>query len=725
MRQHLGVSVGAAVVTLTVVLLIVGVRAANRNGLNRSVYTQVGFAGEPSVADVTTSISLEFLARNPMVTGLNFGARWEGFWYVPESRVIELHARGDDRLDVWLDGELVIRRAPPGDMHAISRTLVVDAGVREILIEYEQFAGRRALSLGWALPGRRPRPFAAHRLFHERPTMVVVRLAEREFWLAQLALPLWVATVLLGGVLSGGALTNRGQGKSRGALRGALVHGALLLCVTVTAIRAAIARLPGWDPDSLWMDDLIYGTLIRADFWSMLTIPIHVAPGLFLIWRALYASFPDPEWSLQVLPFACGVASIPVMALVVWNLTRDEGLALLAAAATALNPLLAHYSVFVHQYSLDFLVTALFLLAATVLFRRRRGRAGAPVWPVALAGGLATFLSVPSVFVSFPLLHLAVLSALRDWHRTRSRGLNALLSVAAYDLAVFGAYLFMSGRANEHVRRDFAAGFLPLDSAGAMWEFLASNGRFLLDMSLPDLGVPPWPLPLVGLGLAWLLARRSTRLIGLLVLSTYGMFGVASGLRVYPLGTGRPDIFAFPLAILLSVMGVHLATVRGSYRRVVRWVLALGLAAFALVHPLHVEYRGEADQGNGKLLIDHLVAGVRADDGLILMPGSEYLTAFYGPWPYALAVDERVANATRLTLGRGRTLHLGHADADIPSQVERYLSSRPDRIWVISFWRGQHVNGILERHGYAVHVVETILNGGLYLALDHASRSNG
>ena len=92
----------------------------------------------------------------------------------------------------------------------------------------------------------------------------------------------------------------------------------------------------------------------------MLTVPIHVAPGLFLLWRGLYALLPDPEWSLQLLPFACGLAAIPVMALVVLNLTRDHGLALLAAAATAMNPLLAYYAVYVHQYSFDFLLTALF-----------------------------------------------------------------------------------------------------------------------------------------------------------------------------------------------------------------------------------------------------------------------------------------------------------------------------------------------------------------------------
>jgi len=78
-------------------------------------------------------------------------------------------------------------------------------------------------------------------------------------------------------------------------------------------------------------------------------------------------------------------ATIPVMALAVRKLTRDDGLALLAAAATALNPLLAYYMVFVHQYTFEFLLTAVFLLAAVRLFGngpeiepRRFARVAAP-----------------------------------------------------------------------------------------------------------------------------------------------------------------------------------------------------------------------------------------------------------------------------------------------------------------------------------------------------------
>ena len=56
-----------------------------------------------------------------------------------------------------------------------------------------------------------------------------------------------------------------------------------------------------------------------------------------------------------------GIAAIPVMAFLGRRLTGDVTLGVLAGAVTALNPLLAFYTVFVHQYSFECLLTALFI----------------------------------------------------------------------------------------------------------------------------------------------------------------------------------------------------------------------------------------------------------------------------------------------------------------------------------------------------------------------------
>ena len=140
------------------------------------------------------------------------------------------------------------------------------------------------------------------------------------------------------------------------------------LVVIGVALRALWALLPGWNPESLWNDDLVWGAIIRGqDLQTVVSVPAHAPPGFLAALWGLRFLFRDPEWSLQLLPFVCGIVAIPAMAYLVRRLTGDNALAILAACLTALNPLLAHYTVFVKQYSLGFLSTALLLLGATVL----------------------------------------------------------------------------------------------------------------------------------------------------------------------------------------------------------------------------------------------------------------------------------------------------------------------------------------------------------------------
>ena len=88
-----------------------------------------------------------------------------------------------------------------------------------------------------------------------------------------------------------------------------------------------------------------------------------------------------------------------------------------------------------------------------------------------------------------------------------------------------------------------------------------------------------WPVPFLGLGLVWLLVRRPTRFFGVVVVGFYAAFMTASALGVYPLGTGRPDIFAFPVGICLFVVGIHLATEALPRAARVRLAAALLIAA--------------------------------------------------------------------------------------------------------------------------------------------------
>ena len=282
------------------------------------------------------------------------------------------------------------------------------------------------------------------------------------------------------------------------------LRAVLGVALGAVALRTIVARLPGWNPESLWVDDLIFGSLIRADLYSMVTAPGHYAPGLFVVWRAFYELFPDPEWSLQILPFACGIAAIPVMAILGQRLTGDVALGALAGAVTAVNPLLALYTVYVHHYTIEFLLTALFLVAATGLHAPDRGIDPRRFGRVALCGGVAAFFSAASLFVSFTMVHLGAAFAVVSRRRHPRATRTVLWWLAAYDLIVVVAVLVLGGRSNAHTRDWFAPGFMPTDSIRAAVEFLAVQGRNVVERSMPE--TLSWPLAFIGAGLIWLVA---------------------------------------------------------------------------------------------------------------------------------------------------------------------------------------------------------------------------
>ena len=717
----LAVGYVALTVALTVLLLVVLSGAAERTGLRVQVYSGPTWDGEPIVERIAPEVTLGFLDADRDLPRRLFSARWHGFWHVPDAGQYVLRGAGDDHLDVWIDGELLIRRRQPADMHEAAREIWLDAGPHELLVEYAQVRGDYNMRLEWHLFGSRPRIFAGHMLFQEPPGPSDIRAAWLVLWLTRLVAVVWAVLLLFAAAL----LTSRYRlifsrirpERNFSPNWHAVVRGALVLALVAVVVRAVEARLPGLDPESLWYDDLLIAATVRADLWNMLTVPLHVSPGLLIIWRGLYAMLPDPEWSLQLLPFACGIAAIPLMALVVRALTRDDTLAVLAGAVTALNPLLAHYTVFVHQYAVEFTITALFLLAATRLYSGRASDLDSRCFAgVALAGGLAPFFSVTSVFTSFPLVNLAAVYAVRDWFRNGKRSPAILWSAAAYNAMVFIAYLLLQGRSSPAMRTWFASEFMPIDSTGEALAFLLDNGQRLVGISLPGWIAGWWPL--LGLGLVWLLSRRPTRFLGLVILGFYSARVLASALWIYPLGTNRLDVFTLPVAICIFVAGIQAATAAFSKPALPRLLATVVVVWFAVVRPVNARYFNTADSP----LVDYLSAAARVEDAVVLSEGATYLTAFYGSWPVVLTAQASASHGNAVKLVRDRTLHLPMSG---PSRQARSVTQflnvvGPNRIWYVAYrTRGRQdaVIAAIRGAGYRTHEVLRSQRGRLHLGL--------
>ena len=741
-RWGIGAYVAAALIC-TVAWLVLGPQAAERTGLRRELFLANDFVGRPFRDEASENISLDFLDDDERLPRRHFSVRWRGYWYVPDGGPVEIHGAGDDWLRVHVDGELALQRYPPDQMHWATGTVTLDEGVHDLLIEYEQDAGSYDLDVRWSPSSGRTRPLAGYRLFHERPSMYDVRLAQRAAWLGWGARFLWLALLIAAGVAGvvpvARTLTARYRRRSadHSSYQKRWFRAALVVALGAVSLRALVARLPGWNPESLWVDDVIFGSLIRsADLWSLVTIPTHHAPGLFVIWRGFYALFPDPEWSLQILPFACGIAAIPVMAFLGRRLTGDATLGVVAGAVTAVNPLLAFYTVYVHQYSFEFLLTALFLLAATGLHSPGTGIDPKRFGRVALCGSVAALFSVASLFISFPIVHLGAVLAVWNRRLQRRAARTVLLWTAAYDIIVASVVLFLRNRTTGLTREWFAAWFMPRDSISAALEFLAVHGRQAVEMSMPNWTGPDtvsWPLLFVGAGLVWLLWCRRTRFVGFVAAGVYSGVVVGSGLNLYPLGLGRTDVFTFPVGILLFTAGIWCVTEALPRRSAVRLFAATVAVAMALSYPVPVSYRPRNDVH----LVNHLGVNSQPDDWIMLSFSAGYLAAFYGPWDVRL-IPYDTSNGFVATIARDRVLHLplrldyhGPSDEHAAGVEHRRIVSdflveqRPARIWFLAYYAetrngtdwAPNVISVLTDSGYRVEKVLEATRGVLYVGV--------
>ena len=186
-RWYLGVAL-----TVTVGGGILHWLVAPSTGLVRTFYSDTGFAGEPLFQDRTPDVDLAFLDQDPTLPRRFFSVHWSGFWFLPRAKTVELYAGADDRVDVLVDGQLVLRRNPIVGMHTTGATLDLGPGSHEIIVRYEQEGGGVHLNVQRAFAGESPRTFVTTRLFPERPDVQDFLLATGTFWLIRLAAVLWL-----------------------------------------------------------------------------------------------------------------------------------------------------------------------------------------------------------------------------------------------------------------------------------------------------------------------------------------------------------------------------------------------------------------------------------------------------------------------------------------------------------------------------------------------------
>jgi len=497
-----------------------------------------------------------------------------------------------------------------------------------------------------------------------------------------------------------------------------LPRPALVLGLGAIALLWLLARLPGFNPPSLWLDDEWVAVLVKSASLSFLfEVRPPVPPGFVLALKGVRALLGDGEWQLQLLALLAGAAQVVAIGWLVRRVTGHASLGLLAAALLAGNPVLATYSLRAKAYALDGLLSIVLVgLAAAAL---RSGRTGRFLWLCA-AGCAAIFLSVPSLFVAGAMVNVAAAALLLRPPATASPAgrpvapsrLRLLLGWAGFHLAVLAFYLaFVRGGRNASLLVHWRNFFVPTDDLSAAAAFLSGRGARLFTGAFPE-GLP-WLAALIPVGLARLLWRRDGRALGLAMAGLYAGVVAAAALRLYPIGGGRTDLYAVPISILLAACALS------GHGRWSRW-LPPAAAALAAAHFLITLPSGRSayPEEGGRAIVERANEIVRDEDGLVIYPWSNYAVGYYGRWPVRLVPVADSTNGFYVRLERERTLVLhetlaGRSFEAGPDVVERqlipFLADGPERLVYVA------VKGPTDPHAW---IVRTIVSHG-YRMVDH------
>lgn len=372
----------------------------------------------------------------------------------------------------------------------------------------------------------------------------------------------------------------------------------------------------------------------------------QAAPPGFLLLERLVWSWFHTDWSLRVIPFASGLASLFLFRALARRTL--EGFAVpLAVGAFAVGFPLILYGAQAKQYSSDVAVAIGLLLLAVRLIggppanRREYGFAG-------LAGFLAVWFSNSAVFVVAGLGAALLLLNLRGEPPGRRLILLTLVPWAAGAIAaiLFGRHA-IAPSTMAYFKEFWLEGFAPLPTTGYQlsWPWRALEevfGNRGLRYRLPSLYIV-----LALLGLLVLFRRR--RALALLLAGPVAMALAAAVLQQYPF-TDRMVLFLSPSFLIAMAVG---ATESARWLKTHSPVVAQGFLLLVLAIPLerivrsHPVYRTQ----ESRPLFEWVAARSRLDDPMFVWYRAGPHFGWYAP-RYGLTNRGTVAGGCWVTTPR-------------------------------------------------------------------------
>jgi Dolichyl-phosphate-mannose-protein mannosyltransferase len=459
-------------------------------------------------------------------------------------------------------------------------------------------------------------------------------------------------------------------------------------------IALAIAGAAAWlrrrqlGPPSLWTDDA-WPTLVTRVGWSDVPVVGLTAPGFAAILKAWLHVTGFSATNAQSVAFTFGIAGPALL----WLLCVARGLGRAAAAVGAAflvtSPASVVYSARVKQYTLDAVVVIVLLWLAWRLLDAVHERSRWIVFTVAAIGGTAISSSIVPVVCGGYLA--AVLTV---WRADRTAFKRAALHSGVF--AAFGALWWIAvlrprlGHAlHEYWRSFYFQTTSPLDFVKSVTH---TPTRF--DHGFTD--VPS--IVVIVLVLAAGVACWKTRPRVAVLLFTPVLVAVAMALlQLAPLGTGRTDLYLYPVVAVLIAVGAS---------ELVRRVTLPGvLVVITLIAAMAASAKAPSayPQEDMKKATEALVAQAQPGDAIMVYYGGRYAFALYSPWPVSVYPTASQTDGFDVRIKRDHVILLpNYSDRSrYPASVKR-LSAHYKRLWFI----GTH------GHGDVVVVEESLVAAG-------------
>jgi len=411
------------------------------------------------------------------------------------------------------------------------------------------------------------------------------------------------------------------------------IAAALLL----VAIAAWLRHRP-LGPPSLWLDDAWPALVIKTPWRNVTTVGL-TAPGFAAALKVWLHITGFSATKAQGLAFAFGIAAPALLGLLCVTRRIGRPAALVAAALLLTSPAHIAYSARVKQYTLD---STLVIILVWLTWRGLERPEDARRW-LLLAFGAAVATAMSSGLV--PVVGGALLTAVVTVRAVEKRTRRAVYAaVAAYTaFAAVWWKIVLQPRLGTALHDYWQAFYISGNPGGILGGLRSAAVRLAHGFS--DF---PSTLTIIVFVAAAVVVVRTRPSLSMLFLTPLLAAVVLALFRVAPIGTGRTDLYLYPVFALLIGVAVSEISTRNSWGVYVAVALVVGSLALARAPNTY-------PQEDMRQAVAILNVSLRPSDTIMVYSGGRYAFALYAPWPVSVFASNAQTNGFDVRIQRPHT----------------------------------------------------------------------